>query len=270
MKYKLICSDLDDTLLTGYRTYHPELKASIHRYIDGGGKFMIATGRMTSGVLPIARELELSGEIVTFQGAVVADISSGEIISGKAISTLDAAKALKYIEGKGYYSQIYIGDTFATQKAQQFTLTYANISVAEYIETGIPLSEYVQQNKISPPKILVCAEQAEIPDILNELKCRFSDKFLVNTSKPWLVEMVHKSVNKAAGISTVANKYGIKPQEIICIGDSLNDVEMLKFAGLAAVVENGSDDAKQYADIIAPACLDNGVGWVIDNYGYIE
>jgi Cof subfamily protein (haloacid dehalogenase superfamily) len=266
----MICSDLDDTLLDSERSYNPAMKKSIARYVESGGKFVIVTGRMTSGAIPIAKDLNLHGEILTFQGAITADIDSGKILASICIDNQGAIDICKYLESKDYYFHTYVGEDFITQKANFFTKMYGEISNAEYKETVIPLSEYVNIHNITPPKILICENEEKIPFILKNVQEKFNDKFLVNTSKPWLVEIVPKTINKGVAVASLAKKYNIKQEEIICIGDSSNDIEMLKYAGLSAVVENGFLDAKEYADIIVPSCDDNGVGWVIDNYGFVK
>lgn len=270
MKYKMICSDLDDTLLNSERDFSPELKESIHRYVDAGGKFLIATGRMTAGVLPVARRLELHGELVAFQGAQTVDIDTGNILDRICIDNESAVKIARYIESCGHYFHTYVEDYFVTQKAGAHTATYADICKAIYKETIIPLSEYIKNNLLTPPKILICEDENKIPAILKDMQRQFGDKFLVNTSKPWLVEIIPNSINKAVGIDRIARKYNITKDSIICIGDSCNDMEMIKYAGLSAVVANGSEEVKKFANIIAPSCDDNGVGWLIDNYGFIK
>lgn len=270
MKYKMICSDLDDTLLDSERKFDPSLRESIARFVDAGGKFVIVTGRMTSGAIPVAKDLNLHGEILTFQGAITSDIDTGKVLDIISIDNKDAVEICKALESKGYYFHTYVGEDFITQKANFFTRIYSEISNARYKETIIPLSEYVEENNITPPKILICENEEKIPSILKEVGEKFGDRFLVNTSKPWLVEIVPNSINKGVAVAKLAKKYQIKQEEVICIGDSANDIEMLKYAGLAVVVENGFSDAKKYADVIAPSCDDNGVGWVIDNYGFIK
>jgi HAD superfamily hydrolase (TIGR01484 family) len=81
MKYKMIVADFDDTLLNSQRTYSQRIKNIIKKYVDKGGKFVIATGRMTAAVLPYCRDLGLKGEVITYQGGVIADIESGEILA---------------------------------------------------------------------------------------------------------------------------------------------------------------------------------------------
>jgi Cof subfamily protein (haloacid dehalogenase superfamily) len=266
----MICSDLDDTLLDSDRSFNLSMKDSIVRYVDAGGKFVIVTGRMTYGAIPVAKDLDLHGEILTFQGAITADIDSGKILDIISIDNQRAIDISKYLESKGYYFHTYVEDYFITQKANLFTKIYGKISNADYVETNIPLSEYIALNNITPPKIIICEDEEKIPSILDEVKEKFGKWFLVNTSKPWLVEIVPNTINKGVAVTRLAKKYQIKQEEVICIGDSNNDIEMLKVAGLAVVVENGFQVAKKYADIIAPSCDDNGVGWVVDNYGFIK
>ena len=76
MKYKMICSDLDDTMIGRKQQYGKGEKDAIKRYVEKGGKFVIVTGRMTSGALPVCRDLDLHGEVLTYQGAVATDIDT--------------------------------------------------------------------------------------------------------------------------------------------------------------------------------------------------
>lgn len=266
MKYKLICSDLDDTLIDSKRQFGKNLKESISRYVSLGGKFCIVTGRMTQGALPIAKELGLKGEIITYQGAAITDIESGEEYYKAFVSVEDAVEIGKYLESKGYYYQIYIDGYVYTEKACSFTELYATISHAEFVQTGVKLTEYIPAKNIRTPKLLVLEDPSRIPEILAELKEKFGDKFLINTSKPFIAEIIPKGVSKGGSVKFVADKYGIKQEEIICVGDSENDVTMLDFAGLGVCVGSGSEVAKLHANVIAPDLDHDPVSWVIERY----
>ncbi|MFA6866228.1 MAG: Cof-type HAD-IIB family hydrolase [Clostridia bacterium] len=270
MKYKMICSDLDDTLLDSDRNISDELISSITRYVDNGGKFVVATGRMTMAALPIARRLGLHGEILTFQGARINDIDSGKALNCTLIPNEDAIKICEYIETTGHYFHTYIDDYFVTEKESKYTKMYANLCKCTYKICGIPLSECVKINNYSPPKIVIFADPTEIGNVIRDMQEKFGDKYLINTSKPWLVEIINKNINKALGVAYLAKKYNIKQEEIICIGDSSNDALMLEYAGLGVAVGNCTMAAKRVADVICPSCDENGVGWVIDNYGFIK
>lgn len=266
----MICSDIDDTLLNSERTYSPLLADSIARYTNAGGKFVIVTGRMTLGAIHVAKSLDLHGEILTFQGAMASDIDSGKILSSICIDTHSASMVCEYLESQSWYFHTYLGDAVITQKANEFTKMYTDISNVEYIETKIPMSEYLVKNGMTPPKIVICENEELVPSILKDVKEKFCEKFWINTSKPWIVEIVPKNINKGVGVARLAEKYRISKEEIICIGDSDNDIEMLQYAGLGVAVGNASPSVKRAADLVAPSCDDNGVGWVIDNYGFLK
>ena len=270
MKYKLICSDLDDTLLTSDGVVPKEVKDAINRYVDRGGKFCLVTGRMTAGALPICAELNLFGEVITFQGAVISDISTGQILDTISLTTEDAVAIGKYLEERGVYYQTYVRDVFITEKATDYTVLYGRISRAVYEETGIKLSKYIETNKLTPPKILLIAPEETIPALKEELRAHFGEKYLINTSKPFLIEIIPRAINKAVAVEKLAKKYNIKREEIICVGDSENDLPMIDYAGLGVVVNNAPSSVKEHADVIAPSNDEYGLAWVIDNYGYIK
>lgn len=270
MFYKLICSDLDDTLITDNGELTAEVKDSVLRYVSAGGKFCIVTGRMTVGAVPICRELGLSGELVTYQGAVITDLATGEILDRICISTADAVEIGKFMEERKLYYQTYVGDVFVTQKANNYTVLYGRISKAEFLETEIPLSEYIEKNGLCPPKLLLLEDPTRVPAVLKALKENFGDKFRINTSKPYIIEIIPKGISKAVAVEKLAKRHGIKREEIICIGDSENDIPMIDCAGLGVAVANASDEVKSYAQVIAPGNNDGGVAWTIDNIGFSE
>ena len=270
MKYKMIVADFDDTLLNSQRTYSQRIKNIIKKYVDKGGKFVIATGRMTAAVLPYCRDLGLKGEVITYQGGVIADIESGEILEQTHISYLAAYKLALHIEEMGYYYHVYCGDTFIVKNATPQSVRYANLCNVDYVELNYDISKFIFDNKICPVKMMIITEEDNVMPLIKKLSAKYSDTFLFNTSKKWMVEMVPVLVNKGFAVAQLAKKYGIKREEIICIGDSLNDLSMIEYAGLGAVVANGSAEAKAAADIIAPSNDDEGVAYIIEKYGFLE
>lgn len=265
MKYKMICSDLDDTLMNSHQQISDNVRGAINRYIDAGGKFVMVTGRMTSGALPVCKDLGLKGELVTFQGAVVSDITTGKVLYEANFTTEEAVDICKYIEELDFYFQTYIEDYFITKEANDLTRMYAKLSNAKYIETGINVSEYLQKNSLRPPKIVLMDVPEKIKPMLKFLQDKYDGQYLVNTSKPFIIEIVLKSINKGTAVSCLAQKYNIDREDIICVGDSENDISMLSYAGLGIAVENGDKIAKDHADLIAPSCDDDAIAWIIDN-----
>ncbi len=268
MKYKLICSDLDDTLITDDGRLTDEVKAAVKKYTEAGGKFCIVTGRMTVGAVPIAKELGLKGELISYQGSVTYDLSTDTVTDEICIPTEAAVEIGRFMEERGFYYQTYVGDIFVTQKANDYTVLYGRISKAEFKETVTPLSEYIDSEKLRPPKLLLLEDPNRVSAIMSELKEHFGNKFRINTSKPYIIEIIPKTVSKAVAVDSLAKKYGITKDEIICIGDSENDLPMIEYAGTGVAVGNASEAVKKVADVIAPSNEEGGVAWVINNLGF--
>ena len=83
---------------------------------------------------------------------------------------------------------------------------------------------------------------------------------------PFCIELLDKNSNKAVGVSIVAEKYGILMEDIICIGDSGNDVHMIEEAGLGVAMANARSEAKAVADEITLSNEENGVAHIINKY----
>ena len=270
MKYKMIFSDLDDTLIDHNQNLGPKVKDAIKRYERAGGRFCIATGRMTVGVNRYIQELDLHGELITFQGAIVSDIDTKEILSSTLISKDEAIRIGTYIEQKGYYYQTYYGDKFYMQYEHKLTKYYAGLNKAEFVVTNEPLTKFHSKIKDGVPKLLVMCDEKDAPRIEHELKEEFGNDFLINSSKPFIVEIVPKLINKGKACEFVAKRHGIQMDEVICIGDSENDLKMLEVAGLSICVSSGSESVKKKVDYIAPSCDEDAVAFVIDKFGYID
>lgn len=263
--YKLICSDLDGTLLVSGGKVDPLLRDAIKAYERAGGKFCVVTGRMTVGALPVCQALDLHGELVTYQGAIVSDIDSGKITYEKKIGYEKAAKIAEYIERNGWYCQTYYGDKFFTATPNDFSKIYAKISYTNFVKTDEKLYEYILQRKENVPKIIVMHDHAGISEILKKLREKFGLECLINTSNPQLIEILDRSVNKGNAVRALAEKYGIKREEVLCIGDSENDLTMVEYAGLGVCVADGSDLLKEKANLTVPVTCEQGaVRYVIE------
>jgi len=270
MKYKMIVSDFDGTFIKDDFTYSKEQAEAVRKYVDKGGKFMFATGRMTCSIMPYCLELGLKGEVITYQGASIQDIVSGEKIATCTIDWQDALQVARWIEARSHYYQLYDFDKFIIKEATPYTDIYRSYSCFDPLVLGYPITQYIVENKFAPIKMMIMTEPERVEGIIVEMNKVFGDTLLFNTSLKWLVEMVNRKVNKGTAVEQVAQMYGIKREEIICIGDASNDAPMIEYAGLGVVVANGSDYAKSFADEIAPSNNEQGVMHIIKKYGLGE
>lgn len=105
----------------------------------------------------------------------------------------------------------------------------------------------------------------EDKEVINKLRAlvRSWDLVEVSASAPTNMEMNRKGVTKAAGLAQVTELLGIKPSEVVAVGDSLNDLAMIKWAGFGVAMGNAEEPIKAAADWITASNEEDGVAQVI-------
>lgn len=259
MKYKLVIADFDDTLTDETQVIPDVVKKAVTDYINAGGRFAICTGRMISAVIPYARELYIEGEVIGYQGSVVADVKTGKFLYEDAVPYDVAVRIAEWLEKEGLYYQLYEDDTFVIKEETDYSALYRRFTRDDPKVTGEPLLTYMQKKRLSPTKMLLVTEPEKVEGCIKTLTELFGNDVLVNTSKKFILEIVKKGVDKGTAVLNYAKSLGIKAEEVICVGDSMNDVPMLKVAGLGVAVGNASESAKKVADIVVSDAMDGGV-----------
>ena len=91
---------------------------------------------------------------------------------------------------------------------------------------------------------------------------------LVNSSKRFIVEIVPLDIDKGSAVKELAERLGVRLDEVITIGDGLNDIPMLSCGAFGIAVENANPKAKEVAKVIAPSCTEEPIKWVIERYTF--
>jgi Cof subfamily protein (haloacid dehalogenase superfamily) len=98
----------------------------------------------------------------------------------------------------------------------------------------------------------------------------FGGKVTILHTDDELLQIMDNRVSKAVALKKIASHYGVKPAEVMAIGDAPNDVGMLQFAGVAVAMENAKDVVKEVAHWIAPSNDEHGVHAALVRYGLCE
>ena len=261
MEIKLIASDMDDTLLNSDVKISERNAKAIEAALKAGKIFLIATGRMYVSARPYAEKLGLDVPLVTYNGALVKGSASGEVFYEHKMKLETANEVLAYCKEKGYYVQLYVGDSILIKEENYFSRMYTKIS-------GIPttaIGEALYHTDAEPYKILVMTGADEFNAVWQQFGARFAGKLDVTSSKDNFLELMEPGVNKWEAVKSVAASYGVKPEEIMCIGDSNNDISMIANAGIGVAVANAKDNVKEHAKIVTASNDEDGVAMVIES-----
>lgn len=267
MKYDIIFSDFDGTLLRTDDTVADETVAAIARYRAAGGKFVITTGRMLPSILPWARKFGLEGEVIACQGAVIADIATGEHHFVSGIEHGLAREILADLEADGQHIHLYHDDTMFVNVCDEFTRRYEAATGVKAVFLPGGATGHMRDYRGALEKILCLCPPERTPGYIAKYAEKYRGRLVVNSSAPFILEIVSATCTKGTGVRWVAERCGVPLARTLAMGDSTNDVELLKAAGWGVAVANAADALKAVADEVTVSCDEDAVGKIIQKYG---
>lgn len=260
---RMIATDLDGTLLAGKSIIPEENIAALRRAMDAGVYVVLASGRMVEATVPIARQIDVNAPISVFNGGMVYDLKEEKPLAGVTIDRETARAILRVIEESGGYVHAFPSHGYYLSKPHEIWTKYYSDKINVFgTETGMPLSEWLSEDVY---KLLALGTAGELKELQDKLVPMFPDVNFMKSGENHL-EIVRKGVNKAFGLKTMGDILGIKPEEMLCFGDEMNDMPMLEYAGLSYVMENAPANVLAQAKgmRVAPANTQCGVAKVVN------
>lgn len=264
MDCKLLAIDLDDTLLGDDLVISQETKQAVKKAKAAGVKVVIATGRMYCSALPYAQELGLAEEIITYNGALMKKIAAEEEVFHHPVPLSVTKQIADYIETEDLHLNLYLDDALYVNKSGWGADYYEEVSGEEAVLIEEPLDQFLSQ---PPTKLLIIERDEEKRErSLQTLKQKFGEQVYVTSSKTYFIEIMNRIVSKGEALQELTDRLEIDREEVIAIGDSYNDLEMLEYAGLGAAVNNADQPIREQADYVTASEHDEGVAEVINKF----
>lgn len=264
MKIKLIATDLDDTLLRNDLTLSERVIHAIRQAKEQGVYVTFATGRMPSAARPYAEQLGLDVPIITYNGALIQESISHKVLYRKVIPVELAREVIAFLLNERAHVHMYREDRVFVQKMNEWSESYGQKTRVKVEEAD--LLELLQEEKEGVENIIILGPPEQLADLQEKLKERFLNKLHLTSSKPYFLELNHPEVNKGETLLNFAKGLGIKQEEIMAIGDSLNDIEMIKVAGLGVAMGNARQEVKDAAKVVTATNEEDGVAVAIEKY----
>ncbi|NLY43076.1 MAG: HAD family phosphatase [Clostridiaceae bacterium] len=263
MKYKLLAIDLDDTLLGRDLQISERNIRAIHEAVKKGVRVTLASGRATQSVQYYLNMLGLEIPIITYQGARVVDTSTGEVMYKKELSLEQAMPIVKFAEKVGIHCNVYVDDVIYVEEMTEWAKLYQKYSVKVPMEAVGKLSEFLDK---PTTKMILIDEHERLEEIREEVEKLAGESAHVFYSKPFFLELTNKYGTKGEAVKFLGEYFGIPREQIMVIGDTYNDVSMIKYAGLGVCMANGPDDVKKVADYVTLSNDEDGVAHAIEKF----
>lgn len=261
--YKMVALDLDDTLLNDKGQITDENRNAIKKATQLGVKIIIVSGRSYSSTKQYINDLGLEHLTVSLNGAYVMEPCGDKIFFSCPIDSNIGYEILKLLEKQDIHVNFYEGEKVLCAKETDHAKYYMSLNNIK-IEFVDSLSEYSKNSQIG--KLLLIDER----DKLDKIKASLADKFDVSVnitfSKPNFLEIYDKHASKGKAVLKVAQEYGIKPEEIIAMGDGENDISMIRAVGMGIAMGNARESVKNEAKFVTLTNNENGVAYAINKF----
>ncbi len=285
--YKLIAIDLDGTLLNSYGQVSERNREALKKAQEKGIQIVLASGRSTNSVKNIANELGDNNYIICGNGSLVYDLQSDEIIYDKFIEKKKALQIIKICEENSIYYNVYTENMVIAKSLSNNVLFYhqENANKPDSRKTKINLVENIYEyiQNIENENILKFTISDNSSIIFNsiikklrEIKnidvldvAHMSRKIIKAGTEEvqmayYYTEITSENVDKWNAIKWLAERLDIPNEEVIGIGDNVNDKLMIENSGLGVAMGNSAPYIKEIADRVVASNNDDGVAEIIE------
>jgi len=260
--YKFIALDVDGTLMTSERTIAESTRKAIQAAREIGVLVCISSGRPYVGVGPIAKDLGLKAPMIAYNGGMIVDSTTDQILYECSVDPDDARKVIADAHKEDTTLIIWSQDKLYVNRMDERVDSYRQIS--DVVPHLIEDYEALIQQGIT--KILWIDELDTIVAFREKYRAKYGQRLNVVRSLPMFLEFVDKGVSKAEAMKKIGERHGIRREEMIAIGDGDNDLEMLEYAGLGIAMGNAHEEVKEAADAVTASNDEDGIAKAIQKY----
>lgn len=261
--YRMICTDIDGTLLNSNRELSEKTKHVLNLVPDNV-PFVLASSRMPDAMRYFLNDINRSGEpLICYNGALIVD-GDNSVLESVTISADIFRLIAEHRGDKACNVSVYSYNNWYCSAVDYWTKREMNNTrVSPTILSDSEIMNRVEDTGIH--KIMCMGDEVVIDDIYNMLTDNKAELNLYR-SKPTYLEISSKDIDKAQAIDKLRDLVysDIYREQIVAFGDNHNDIEMINYAGLGVAVNNATDSIKQAADIITDSNLDDGVANVVE------
>jgi 5-amino-6-(5-phospho-D-ribitylamino)uracil phosphatase len=266
--YRMIAIDLDGTLLSPEGKVTDRAKTAVHKCLSAGLLVCFATGRNWTESKTVLEAVAHYDSAVFVGGAHVVDTKQEVTLHRTMMEPSLAAEVCRELESNGH-AVLALQDTgtagvdyliTADGTLNPATSQWMRLTSAK-VHRVPSLGDYAHEHTI---RVGIVAEPDEVARVEKELAEKFGERIMMMSIRVpqagvTVLEVFDPAVNKWEGIMHVARKHGIEPEQIIAIGDDVNDVPMISRAGLGVAMGNARDEIKAIAKRVIGHNKDEGL-----------
>lgn len=250
---KVLALDLDGTLTNDQKEVTPRTRAALDAAIERGVTVVLASGRPTAGITPLAKDLGLDkkgGCILSYNGGKIVDCRTGETLVEKTLASALVPELCAFAAAQDVAILTYSSEGIVCERE---TDPWA---VKETFTTKLPmihvddLASYVDYPVC---KLLITLDPARRDAVCAAGREQFAGRADLYPSSPFFIEAVPLGVAKDSSLAALLERMGLTRDNLMACGDGLNDCSMIAYAGVGVAMQNAEQPVKDAAVYVTAA-----------------
>ena len=265
--FRAIALDLDGTLTNHDKVVTPRTRQALLLAESKGAIIILASGRPTYGIVPVAECLELEkrgGYILSYNGGNIVNAKTGEKLFSQFLPDAVIPILYKYAKEKNHALLGYAGNEIITEMPDDPYVKEESRINKMNIRKVDNLLEALEPH---PTKLLMTGDPTDMIKAEEELVEILGEKMDIFRSAPFFLELVPKGIDKAQSLLRLLSKINLTPADLMAFGDGYNDLSMLKLAGVGVAMANAAPEVRADADYVTLSNEEDGVAEALLHFG---
>ena len=263
--------DIDGTLVGPTETVSPAVRRAIDRVRARGVEVVLCTGRARHTAEPIAHQIGPPlGYVVTSNGGVTMHLGRNEVLHARLLPIPVALQVVRAILAVGVEPYIYesaiSGDMEGARVLHHPDLPVGPFATRPRYRPHATLTEDLPFEPVSINAFGPIEKMRSLVDRLTRQLPEGVTLIQTGSSDHWGIEIFSGGVSKRLGLETLAAHLHLKQSQIMAVGDHMNDLEMIAWAGVGVAMGNALPEVKAVADWITTSVEEDGVAHALAHF----
>jgi hydroxymethylpyrimidine pyrophosphatase-like HAD family hydrolase len=264
MMIRALFLDIDGTLVGRSGVVSERVRGAVSRARDSGCEVVLCTGRSRVATEPIADQLGIRGWAVLSNGSVAMHLATREVLCRNVLSPDVARRAV------GAFLEWGIGPAIYEDAIESARILYHPDYPVPFFDPSRhrPWPQMAEHLPFEPISVGCTGEESLLRPLARRLAAQMPETLVdeSGTELVWSVGVLHQSSGKCNGLRRVAEQLGVAREEILGIGDHLNDLEMLRFAGIGVAMGNALPEVLAAAGHVTGTLAEDGAAQAIERF----
>lgn len=250
---RVLALDLDGTLTNDQKVVTPATRAALDAAAAKGVTIVLASGRPTAGIMPLAKELGLDkkgGCILSYNGGAIIDCATGETLYRKQLDAKYVPQLCSFAREQGVVIITYNKQGVVSENPEDEWALKECFTCKLPMQKVEDLAAYVDYPIC---KMLITLDPARRDEVLEAGRKQFAGEIDLYPSSPFFIEAVPLGVAKDVSLGSLLESRGLTRDNLMACGDGLNDRSMIRFAGVGVAMQNAEPPVKEAADYVTVA-----------------